>query len=533
MSDHVPNGPPSPINPGPANEPPLFEPGFGETAANYATTTSTVQRHTSKASRLGLVAALAVVAVAAGFAVNAAMSPAAGPETPEDAVAQMWVAIDNEDVVGLTEILLPSERESLVIPATEVLSELTRLEVLAAEAVSETGDAQVLAGYEFEVPAPGEIGAPTYDIVPLGGNDAVQWVTTTDGTVTGSVDPQKFMDLLGSKSDGLRDQIEAEDLQPESDSVDFGELYEDGEPFEFAVVEEDGYYYISIYYTMAGYANDFAVPDFAAAPTPFGAATPEDAAVQLLENIVELDAEGILTTLDPNEFRAAYDYWSEYSPELLDGLDEALDGAEEFGVTWDLVSAEVESSERRGRTVVNFTGAVFSVKSTNEDLLLDILISVDQDSFSVTGTLEGEPISIEINANRIDVSGSFWDERVEFHMDFETLEGDGEFGGNTFEMTRDGDCLVVTYDGESESICGEDLEGLYGMDFSGLESELIGANGEFYSAGLVMVERDGLWYVSGAPTISHALVEYLNMFEPGDLDELIEKLEELATEGEF
>jgi hypothetical protein len=533
MYDHVPDGPPKPLTSDYAStEPTLIELGDGEGTSNVSAT-SIVERGNSIAGRFGLVAALAVVAVAAGFAIDAALTPAAGPETPEAAVAQMWIAIDNEDVLGLIEVLLPSERESLVIPATGVLSELSRLDVLTDDAVSETGEAQVLAGYEFDVPASGELDAPTYEIVPLGGNKKVQWVTTTGGAITGSFDPQKFLDLLGDKSEVLRDQIDSVDIEPDTGDIDFGELYEDGNPFEFAVVEEDGYYYLSIYYTLAGYASEGAVPDFAAAPIPQGGGTPEEAAVQLLDNLVDLDAEGVLATLDPSEFRAAYDYWSEYSSELLGGLDQALDAAEDFGVTWDLVSAEAESSESDGRTVVNYTSAAFSVKSTNQFLQMDVVIAVDEDSLSVTGTLDGEPISIEINAQRIDVSGAFSGEKVELHLDLETLEGEGEFGGNPFDTRRDGDCLEVTYAGDSESICGDDLDGLYGMGLSGLESDMAGTNGEFYGAALVAVERDGLWYVSGVPTISNALVEYFRMFEPGDLDELIEQLEELVTEGQF
>jgi hypothetical protein len=494
---------------------------------------STVTRGATRVSRAGLIAALAVVVGAAGFAVTQASSDPAGPETREDAVAQFWEALDNEDVVGLIEVLLPSERESLIIPATNVLLELARLDVATDDVISEGGDVEFFAGFEFDIPGPGEPNEITYEIAPVGGNEAIQWITTTGGVASANVDPQKFVDLMGGKVDVLRDQIEPEDLEPESTTTDFAESYAEGNPFEFAIVEEDGYYYFSIYYTIAGNASEGRVPNFAAAPRPNGAATPEEAAVQLLDTLVDLDAKGVLATLDPQEFRAAYDYWSEWSPDLVDGLDEALGAASEQGVSWDLVSAEATSSNRDGRTVATYTSAVFAIKSTNQFLETDLLVAVTTDSLSVTGTLDREPISIELNSQRIDASATFNSDPLEIHIDLETLEGSGFLGETQFETWRDGDCLMLSADDESTSFCGDDLQQELGSRVSGLSPDLFKLDTDYYSSGIVVVERDGLWYVSGGPTISYAIAEYLKLLEPADLDQLIERLEDLAKEGRF
>ena len=71
---------------------------------------------------------------------------AGGAATPEEAGLAFFEALGNEDLLGMVEVMLPGERDALRGPITDIVEELTRLEVLSDEA-----DAAAVTGVDFVV----------------------------------------------------------------------------------------------------------------------------------------------------------------------------------------------------------------------------------------------------------------------------------------------------------------------------------------------------------------------------------------------
>ena len=78
----------------------------------------------------------AAIAAGAVFGVTRLTSDdnGGGAATPEEAGLALLTALENEDVLGMIDVLLPGERETLQDPVTDLTDELRRLEVLSDEA---------------------------------------------------------------------------------------------------------------------------------------------------------------------------------------------------------------------------------------------------------------------------------------------------------------------------------------------------------------------------------------------------------------
>ncbi len=81
------------------------------------------------------VAAVVAVGAAGVFAVSQFNGTAqGGAATPNELGTQLLTAIENEDVLGMIDVLSPGERDVFRDPMIDLVSELTRLEVLSPEA---------------------------------------------------------------------------------------------------------------------------------------------------------------------------------------------------------------------------------------------------------------------------------------------------------------------------------------------------------------------------------------------------------------
>ena len=483
----------------------------------------------SKGGRLAIVATIALLAGFGGFAVWRSLSGTTGAATPDEAAASFFESLNNEDLLGVVEITLPSERESWLEPGTDVLVELSRLELLEGDVVDDNGEVSKIDGLQFDIPAPGEPGALVYESQAISGREDLQWVTVTSGTMDVTFNPQEFQDGIGGLFD---DEIYLdEELETQTETVDFAELFLDGEPLEFAVVQQDGGYYLSVYYTIAGFAADKGDTILSPGPAPVGASSPEQAAVDFLTNAVELDGQGVLTLLDPNEFQVAYDYWSHYSPELLDSLTSAKQEAADEGVTWQVLSAQASAEERNGRTVASFDEVIVAVQSVQPGSEFDLVFTANTGGVTVVGTVEGAPFDFSINRTQMVGSGTIDGETFSFNLNLQTYEGFFEFGQDRATIRRDGDCLILTAPDTNETICDDDL-GLQGaeglLDFqSDIESAFEGAG----RPGLTMVERDGRWYVTGAPTYLYTIVDYLKVLDVEEFNSLKNNYQDLVESG--
>ena len=120
-------------------------------------------------------------------------------------------------------------------------------------------------------------------------------------------------------------------------------------------VRKDGRWYVSLFYSVAEAARgelDVDVPDADQAIVPDGAGSPEEAVDQMIGAVADLDLEGAIATLEPDEFEAL----QRYAPMFL----ERRPGRR--STTTDVISLKVSDTEYDveerddGRVAVGFTG---------------------------------------------------------------------------------------------------------------------------------------------------------------------------------
>ncbi len=409
-----------------------------DSVSSTQTTSTAVTKKPSSFLRVGLIGALGMVGVAGAFAVQSALSEPAGPQSPDDAVGALFTAIENEDVLGAAEVLLPSERESLVEPSLELFAEIERIGV-----VEEGTDLNSVGGVDIE------IDGLTYESTPIG--DGVVNVVVTGGTVTTTTNPSE-LPVGSALTDRMDEPLESQPTEVDVDDLGDNEL-------RFTVVEEDGGWYVSVWYTAAEAVRAVEgrpAPVFGEGPLPVGASSPEAVIEQMAAEMVELDWEGVLTLMDPREARVLYDYSPLVLPEWQASTNEFRN--EVAGATWSLDSLETSTSERRGQTVVTVDGFAFSV--------------ADQ--------------------------------------------------GESYTVNYDGRCFNWSDQYSTETICDDELaEPIFG----------VGAGMTGVDAGFVVVERDGRWYLSLAPTVIGGVTDQLATVETGAFDEWIESwFDELLRE---
>lgn len=444
--------PPPPFSQQPPVAPPAFQPPVYadptqpqmilDTSFDGATVHDQAEKKSSIAGRVGLVAAALAVAGGGAFAVTRALAEPAGAETVDEAVAQLFEAVENDDLIGLTEAMLPSEREALIDPMIDLFSELERLDILDEDVDLEArADEAGSDGIDFSVSG--------LDYITTVIGEGIVNVQLTGGivTVTGDVADLPFGDRATAE---IGEENMSESLDEEI--VNFAEEQD----AQFTVVEEDGSWYISLWYSVAEAAREEAgepVPAFGSGVTPVGGDSPEDALRVMIEAAVDLNAEGVVAAMDPAEFRALHDY----APLFLDDADEA---AAEFrqmlddeGFTYSLDRLDLSSADARGRTVVSVDG------------------------FAVSASSQGENFSFD-------------------------------FDGNCFTVIVDSEIDETCIDGLREELGGEELPEAY-LDL------VTNSN-----SGVTVVERDGQWFVSGFPTIIGAYTDLLASLEPQDIDDL-------------
>ncbi|MGI9053382.1 MAG: hypothetical protein ACR2HQ_12165 [Ilumatobacteraceae bacterium] len=263
----------------------------------------------SSRSRGALVAAIVgVVALlgASAFAIVriAGSDSAGGADTPEAAGQALLAAVENGDVLGVVDVLLPGERETIRAPLTDLVAELTRIDVL-----SEDADLSSIGGVDIEFED------ERVEIDPTNVDDIVN--LRMGGRVSGSIDGEALP--IG---DLILDNTDAEPSELTTESTE-------AEEFEFPLttVRKGDRWYVSAFYTIAELArNDLDEPmDIPAKGVQaVGGASPEDAMDNMIDGIEALDLEGVIGALNPDEFEAL----QRYAPLFVDDAQRELDDAD-------------------------------------------------------------------------------------------------------------------------------------------------------------------------------------------------------------
>jgi len=247
------------------------------------------KKRRSKAILAGAVVAVLAVGAAGVFAVTRFSGAAqGGADSPSDLGTALFAAIESEDVLGATDLLLPGERDLLKQPMIDYVTELSRLGVLAPSA-----DLGSIDGIDVTLADTSVVAHATNvpDIVNLDLHANVS--ITVDGktfpigdVITDNMDPADVTDLRGT-------------VETSTDELDE----------TVTAVEQDGRWYFSLGYTAAEVARADTGDDIPEQGIGAdGAESPEAAFDHMLDRIQALDVSGMISALNPGEAAALQRY---------------------------------------------------------------------------------------------------------------------------------------------------------------------------------------------------------------------------------
>ena len=252
----------------------------------------------------GAAVALLAVGAAGVFAVSGLRGASnGGAASPDELGLALLSALENEDVLGAVDVLIPGERDVFRDPLVDLVSELTRLEVLSPDATLTK-----IAGLDVVLEN------ESVEVVPTNVDDIVN--ITLHASATATVDGK-----LLPVGDLITDNLDPDQLD-ELHSLD----ETDDEELELPVtaVLEDGRWYFSAFYTIAEAARKDALPDTEIPPVGIGAVggeSPEAAFDQILNAVEALDVRAVIQSLNPGEAGAL----QRYAPLFLDDAESGLD----------------------------------------------------------------------------------------------------------------------------------------------------------------------------------------------------------------
>lgn len=329
---------PPPDAPAPAATPPVapwyppgpgtsWEPQPGEPIpATDVQLDSALLPKRSKARLIGGVAGAGALLAAGTFAVVSLRDDGAGgAESPEAAVESFVGALNDEDVLGALEVLLPAERDAFEDAMVRFVEELQRL-----EALDESADLGSVEGLDIQI-----------DLASVTTEPVADDIVTVDvaGTATVVVDQERLPigDLI------LDYAFEGD--RPTGGGGDESSFDTQGSPVRIATVERDGQWYMSVMYSVAESARVAAdagpVPAGDQAVEPQGGSSPEEAMDQFLDAVVALDLERMIASLNPNEAEALQRYAPLFLPDAQAAVGEMVAEAG-LSITIDDVGYDVE-----------------------------------------------------------------------------------------------------------------------------------------------------------------------------------------------
>jgi hypothetical protein len=428
--------------------------------------TQTSSQQTLRRGRASIAAAALFVVGGGAFTagqLDALSASSGGSKTPEAAVEAMLDSLSANDVLGVLDHLVPGEREVIKDATVDYVDELSRLGVL-----SDDLDLSGVPGFEFSYDG------MTYDVEQA--NERVWLVEITGGEITlgGNVAELPLGEMMF-------DRFDLDAIGPtETATIDIAEEA-GGEQIRVAVVEEDGQFYVSSFYTVAELAA--ASEGYSLPSTPIaaaGAATPEEAARGVIDAAIALDVERLIELTPPDEMAALHDY----GPILVELADEAL------------AESDIESQ---------LDGWTISVDA------------LDFEEVEVTGGVKLLPVRIAVSATNVDgseleASASKVDATC---VDYSVTAREVRDDDSTEEVSASGRrCAADIYD----AFEGADVP----IEVQRIAERMVGQLGQL---GVATVQVDGLWYVSPTRSVTDVVLVALQGLEQGDIETLFDFVE--------
>jgi hypothetical protein len=405
---------------------------------------------------VGVVVAVFAVLCGSAFAYLAVTAPD-GAATPEEAVRHLFEAIDQEDAIGVLESLPPSERDVLKEPIVDIVTELQRLGILKP--------------FELDK-VPGEdltVDGLTLAVEPVGSNDDLKAVRVTGGTIRGSTVPAEVP--IGDTLRHIVDDDFGEKVEVPASS--FSQDLAKGN-LRMVTVKEGGGWHVSLFYSIAEAirGDRTAAPVLGNGPKPVGATTPDGALNELVTAAMNLDLDKVIGMLPPDEMRAVYDYAPLFLPDAKKSIDKNSSG----------FSGKVNRLD----THVEGEGSVRQVFVTGFD------VEVGDTYEKIHATWDGSCV--------------VYDETSTSRYSSETSSGSSGSSSGTTNVTHGEICTdkpsSVTRQGTSTT---NDLD--------------LGAfNGLAKDYAVVVVERDGRWFVSPTRTVFDSLLTRLRKTSREDIE---------------
>ena len=554
-----PTGPPTfgsdaPGGAGPPNLPPPSAPsGDG---AGWGSSKQVVR---NPVPRVIMAAVLAVVFVGVGFAGFKIMSGESGSATPAEAVEALVDSMRSGDPLGMFEAIDPAEREAWVEPAVSLGQEMARLG-LADEDMTSDDRLTFGDGMHIELVEPIE-----YSVEEVASGDTnISRVVLVGGKIRLQIDQEAMEEIFRDSDIWDRAQpVESEDV-----TIEFSETgvnvsgtteSNESEPMFLVAVDHGDGYYVSLMYTVAELIRlegGQGPPDLDERLVPIGADSPEEAVRNALEAVADLNIEKMIGSLDPVEFAVLFDYWSLYGDSARSDLAEAMQEAQDNGVSWQIETVDMATEKVNGRTVVVITSFAASFDVASPDGFVEgrmeydaehLRLEVEVEEFGDAGRLlfelntaekslllelefAGESASLEgtMDADGISVQGGgMFASDVNLEFEFDTMTGRVDIDSADFPLSAEGrfsnGCFELTIDGRPERPNCDPEVAEFVRALEELERAL--GSGEVWEAPLprvVVVERDingeSGWFVSGVPTILDGITHQLSTMDPEDFD---------------
>ena len=450
-----------------------------------------------------IAAVAAVVVLLAGVLVTVKLvssrSADGGASSPDEAVENMIGSLEENDLLGVLDMFAPWERD-----AAKGLLEDYLDNAQDAGYVADDADLSNVGGYTLTVDG--------LEVQSTEVNERIANVALVGGTAHFTTE---FDELpLGAEAlEQLEEATGGEDPEDVDTSGDLADL--DLPPI--TTIEDDGRWYVSLFYTIAESARaaaDAPAPTTEGAVPAVGADSPEEAVDEMISAIERVDVERMIELTPPDEMGVLHDY----APLFLDELEPFEGGSVDFHDAEYRVE-DVDGGRKVIPThfVVDATGDFDTTTVTYDRTDDRVSLLVDQDGsatevalvqldggtgFDVDGPgldLSGQVLEADGGTLAIDVNGTV----------------DGEDLSAKLTATPDGDCILVSGDATSggetepiaEQLCPEDFSE-EGLSFAGSPvalADVLDNMGELvqfdnfsrlFDLGIVTVEVDGDWYVS-------------------------------------
>lgn len=286
------------------------------------------RRRRSKVAVGGAVVGVLALGAAGVFAAGQLRGDnAGGAGSPEDVGLEMMSALEQEDMLGLVDLLLPGERDVFREPLIDIVSELSRVDILSADATLAD-----LSGLDIDMVDEAVTVEPT--------NVADISNITMSATISASLDGDQLP--IG---DFITD-LAGDDFDPSTlDQPTTTEAFD----LPMTVVEDGGRWYLSVFYTAAEAVRaEFGDPIPEIGLEPRGGATPEGAVDALLDGVEQLDLGKVIAGINPNEAAALH----RYAPLFLDSVAPMSD---EIGLEWQVTRSEYDVDGSGSKRFVTVT----------------------------------------------------------------------------------------------------------------------------------------------------------------------------------